>query len=276
MEYKTFNKSQFEQEFSKSSIYQQLANDYPVLYTEVNDITEVTKDFSYKVPRATLREQGIFVCSSFYYIGMLLETNPKVILDVGCGDNIFKKYIPQIVGLDPMCEEADICEKFNDEFVAKHQGEYDCAMAVQSIHHVSLLGFVDRINQFGKLIKPGGRGYFSTNLGRLVSCTQPHEFAKIFDLSRPVTIFDYYCYIKKELEKLDYRIIAADVLPVFERHYHNCAGPDWPPIETYAARDFTDVSDMIKDEILSIDDVYIKDIGLSDSLDGNIKIVFEV
>jgi SAM-dependent methyltransferase len=207
---------------------------------------------------------------------MLLDCNPKIILDVGCGDNFLKKYIPQIVGMDPMREAADIHEYFDDDFVSRHIGEYDCAMAVQSIHQVSLLKFVDQINQFGKIIKPGGRGFFSTSLGRLVSRTEPHEFAKIFDLSRPVTIFDYYCYIKKELEKLDYRIIAADILPTFERHYYNCAGPDWPPIETYAARDFSNVSEVIKAEILSIDDVYIKNIGLSDSLDGNIKIVFEV
>jgi len=246
------------------------------LYTEADGITEVTRDFSYKFPRAILQEQGIFVCSSFYYIEMLLDTNPKVILDVGCGDNVFKKYIPQIVGLDPMSANADIHERFDDKFVEQHTGKYDCAMALQSIHHVSLLKFVDRINQFGKIIKPGGRGFFSTNLSKLVSLTELHEFAKIFDLSRQVTIFDYYCYLKKELKKLNYRIIAADVLPTLERHYYNCAGPDWPPIETYAARDFSNVSEMIKDEILSNDDAYVKHIGLSEVVDGNIKIVFEV
>jgi hypothetical protein len=276
MEYKRFDKDRFSQEFSKSGIYQQLVEDYSTLYSEVTDIPDLKKDDSYKPPRTVLRDQGICVYSSFYYIELLLETNPKIILDVGCGDNLLKKYVPQILGLDPMCAAADIHGYFNDEFVEQHTGEYDCAMALQSIHHVSLLKFVDQINQFGKIIKPGGRGFFSTNLGRLVSRTEPHEFAKIFDLSRSVTIFDYYCYIKKELEKLDYRIIAADVLPTFERHYHNCAGSDWPPIETYAARDFSQVAEMIRDEILGLDDVYIKDIGLSDSLDGNIKIVFEV
>jgi SAM-dependent methyltransferase len=276
MEYKRFDKDQFEREFSKSLIYQQLAKDYPVLYTEADGITEVTRDFSYKFPRAILQEQGIFVCSSFYYIEMLLDTNPKVILDVGCGDNVFKKYIPQIVGLDPMSANADIHERFDDKFVEQHTGKYDCAMALQSIHHVSLLKFVDRINQFGKIIKPGGRGFFSTNLSKLVSLTELHEFAKIFDLSRQVTIFDYYCYLKKELKKLNYRIIAADVLPTLERHYYDCAGPDWPPIETYAARDFSNVSEMIKDEILGNDDAYVNHIGLSEVVDGNIKIVFEV
>jgi SAM-dependent methyltransferase len=276
MEYKRFDKDQFEREFSKSLIYQQLAKDYPVLYTEADGITEVTRDFSYKFPRAILQEQGIFVCSSFYYIEMLLDTNPKVILDVGCGDNVFKKYIPQIVGLDPMSANADIHERFDDKFVEQHTGKYDCAMALQSIHHVSLLKFVDRINQFGKIIKPGGRGFFSTNLSKLVSLTELHEFAKIFDLSRQVTIFDYYCYLKKELKKLNYRIIAADVLPTLERHYYNCAGPDWPSIETYAARDFSNVSEMIKDEILGNDDAYVNHIGLSEVVDGNIKIVFEV
>jgi hypothetical protein len=276
MEYKTFNKDQFEQEFSKSAIYQRLANEYPTLCTEITDVPDLAYDSPYKMPRTVLQNQGIFVYSIFYYIDLLLEINPKIILDVGCGENFLKKYIPEIVGMDPVREAADIPEYFDDNFVSQHIGEYDCAMAVMSIGQVSLLEFKNRINQFGKIIKSGGRGFMAFSLGRLVNCTQPHEFAEIFDLSRPVTIFDYYCYIKKELEKLDYRIIAADVLPVFERHYYNCAGPDWPPIETYASRDFSSVSQLIREEILSIDEVHIRNIGLNDALDGNIKIVFEV
>lgn len=276
MEYNRFNREQFSQEFANSDLYQQLVNDYSTLYTEVTDISVLEKDAAYKIPRTTLRDQGICVTSIFYYINLLLEINPNIILDVGCGDNILKKYVPRIVGLDPMCPAADIHGQFNDKFVEQHVEEYDCAMAVLSISNVSLLEFKNRINQFGKIIKKGGRGYISFSLGRLVNCTEPHEFAQIFDLSSPVTIFDYYCYLKKELEKLDYKIVAADVLPVFERHYHNCAGPDWPSIDTYAARDFSDVSTLITEEILSIDDVYVRNIGLNDGLDGNIKIVFEV
>ena len=276
MEYKRFNPTDFDQEFLKSNIYQQLLTEYPTLCTEVTDVLDLAYDPAYKMPRAVLQEQGIFVYSIFYYVNILLDCNPKIILDVGCGDNFLKKYIPGIVGMDPVREAADIREYFNDDFVSRHIGEYDCAMAVLSINQVSLLEFRDRINLFGKIIKSGGRGFISFSLGRLVNCTEPHEFAEIFDLSRPVTIFDYYCYIKTELEKIDYQIIAADVFPAFESHYYNCAGPDWPPIETYAARDFSNVSKLIADEILSIDDVYIRNIGLNDALDGNIKIVFEV
>jgi hypothetical protein len=276
MEYKTFNREQFSQEFSTSKLYQQLVNDYSTLYPEVTDIPALEKDSAYKIPRTTLQDQGICVTSIFYYIDLLLEINPHMILDVGCGDNILKKYVPRIVGLDPMCPAADIHGCFDDQFVKQHTGEYDCAMAVLSISNVSLLEFKNRINQFGKIIKKGGRGYITFSLGRLVNCTEPHEFAQILDLSRPVTIFDYYCYLKKELKKMDYTIVAADVLPVFERHYHNCAGPDWPPIDTYAARDFSNVSALITEEILSIDETYIRNIGLNDGLDGNIKIVFEV
>jgi len=276
MEYKRFDKDQFSQEFSKSEIFQRLASDHSTLYVEVQDIPGLQRDSSYKPARTVLLDQGICVTSIFYYIDLLLEINPKIILDVGCGDNILKKYVPEIVGLDPMCAAADIHGYFDDKFVQQHTGEYDCAMAVLSINKVSLLEFRNRINQFGKIIKPGGRGYISFSLGRLVNCTEPHEFAEIFDLSRPVTIFDYYCYIKTELEKIDYQITAADILPAFERHYYNCAGPDWPPIETYAARNFSNIPKLIAEEILSIDEVYIRNIGLNDGLDGNIKIVFEV
>ena len=276
MEYKLFDRNIFDQEFSKSEIYQKLSTEYPILCIEVHDVPELVHDPEYKVPRTTLQDQGVFVYSIFYYVSMLLDCNPKIILDVGCGDNILKKYIPEIVGMDPVREAADISESFNDNFVSQHIGEYDCAMAVLSINQVSLLEFKNRINEFGKIIKTGGRGFISFSLGRLVNCTQPHEFAMIFDLRQPVTIFDYYCYLKKELEKIDYRIIAADVLPVFESHYYNCAGPDWPPIETYASRDFSSASELIKEEILLLDEVYVRNIGLNDILDGNIKIVFEV
>ena len=276
MDYRRFIPAQFNEEFSSSEIYQQLLVDHSKLYVEVDDIPELERDSSYKPPRSVLRDQGVCVISIFYYVDLLLETNPDIILAVGCGDNILKKYVPKIVGLDPMCAAADIHGHFDDQFVQQHTGEYDCAMAVLSINNVSLLEFRNRINQFGKIIKTGGRGYISFSLGRLVNCTDPHEFAEIFDLSRPVTIFDYYCYLKKELEKIDSSIIAADVLPAFERHYYNCAGPDWPPIETYAARDFNNVPKLITEEILLIDEVYIRNIGLNDSLDGNIKIVFEI
>jgi hypothetical protein len=110
----------------------------------------------------------------------------------------------------------------------------------------------------------------------LISYTEPHEFAQIFDLSRPVTIFDYYCYIKKELEKTNYQIVAADILYTFEQHYFNCAGPDWPSIEKYAARDFSNVHELVVREILQLEDAYVQNWGLNDTMDGNIKIVFEV
>lgn len=283
MDYNRFDKAQWGQQFATSTIYQQLSKDYPTLVSEICDLSvehlAPTVRYGtgpYVLPRTEFAKFGIFSYSIFYYLELLLKSNPNIILDVGCGDNVFKKYIPQIVGMDPVREAADIRGYFDDEFVANHPGEYDSAMTISAIHHVSLLDFKDLINKFGKIIKPGGRGFVAFNLARLISSTEPHEFAQIFDLSRPVTIFDYYCYIKKELEKTNYQIVAADILYTFEQHYFNCAGPDWPSIEKYAARDFSNVHELIVREIMQLEEAYVQNWGLNDTMDGNIKIVFEV
>lgn len=275
--YKQFNKEEFNSTFRQSSVYKQLANDYPKLVLDVNDITSVDDDPTvYRMPRQALAEQGIFTYGMFYYLNMLLEKNPSTIMDIGCGENPYKKYIPQLLGVDPLFPAADIRDQFDNQFVEKHLGEYDAAFAIQSLHYISLLDVSTRINQFGKIIKKGGRGFLSFNLTRLIQQTEPHEWPKIFDLSQRLTIFDYYSYIKKELTKVDYKIIAADVLPDFEQMYSNLAGPDWPAIEKYADRDFSNVPELIRKEILQNADVFAFNIGLNDMMDGNIKIVFEV
>ena len=269
--YQSYNKDEFLEKFSKTKVYQTLVKDYSYLFSDFNDI-----NFKMEEPphRDNLERSSIFLYSMFFYLNFLLEINPKLIADIGCGNNKLKKYVPQIIGYDTTLE-ADIKELFNLEFIEKNYQKFDCAFAINSVHFISLIDFSNRVNDFGKLIKPGGRGFLAFNLQRMIERTKPHEFAKLFDLSKPVSYYEYRNYIINELQdKIKYNIIINDILFDHRENYNNCKGSDWPTYDSWIAKNFIDVPTEIINEINSCD--FTTDPNLDDYYNGNIRIVFEV
>lgn len=283
-EYLNYDKHLFKQEFIQSDTYKQLVNDYQHVYESLEEFD----DRFYTQPRRTYAaDRSIFYYSTFYYLQLLLEKNPKTILDLGCGRNLFKKYIPQIIGLDNDPREidsVDIYDNYSEKFLNENLEKYDCAMTIGAIHDVSLTKISNRINDFGRLIKPGGRGYFGVNLRRPLQNTAIHEFAELFDLSRPQTFKDLYCVVHRQIEKIKYKIIALDItiLDAEKDRYNEIKGSDWPSWVDYLNDDFTKVNisvrDKIYEEIMSFN--FGKELllanGPSEIIDGNLKLVFEV
>jgi hypothetical protein len=153
-------------------------------------------------------------------------------------------------------------------------------MTLGAIHDVSLAKLQDRINDFGKVIKPGGRGYFPLNLGMLLQNTELHEFAELFDLSRRQTLHDAYRIVRQQCEKIKYKIIALDInfLDYEKDRYERLAGPNWPSWNDYLNDNITDVDQEILSEISLqklCQDPFVS-INTNDLIDGNIKLVFEV
>lgn len=207
--YQHFNKDVFLEKFSKTEIFSKLTSEYSNVWADKEDIGQDLEVPDW-TPRVLLNEHSIFLYSIFYYLDFLLEKNPTVIADVGCGINYIKKYIPNVVGYD-VHTSADHYEIFDYSFVHKHLGEFDAAFAINSIHFRSLYNFSETINDFGKLIKPGGRGFITANLMMLIKHTLPHEWPLMFDLSNPLSPEDYSKYVIAEIEKTDYKIIALDI-----------------------------------------------------------------
>ena len=56
----------------------------------------------------TVYETGRKVCEAYkifdviphYYIKFLLDVDPESILDIGCGENVFRKIYPNVIGMD--------------------------------------------------------------------------------------------------------------------------------------------------------------------------------
>jgi hypothetical protein len=109
-----------------------LAGHYDRLYDTVVDF--------YITPRY-IYESGLKIGfrDIFYYIDCLYTNNPASVIDVGCGECIWKKYFPNIIGFDPSTNEfsmQDFVDHFDEDFSQGHIGHYDCGMALNSIHFI--------------------------------------------------------------------------------------------------------------------------------------------
>jgi hypothetical protein len=104
---------------------------------------------------------------TFYYLKFLQEINPTQIYDIGCGWNLWKRYIPNIHGIDSNSEFADEIASYDDNWVDTHYRQLEAAFTINM--DVGLKDGVpctfrnmsDQIMNFSKIIKPGGRGYIS-------------------------------------------------------------------------------------------------------------------
>jgi hypothetical protein len=69
----------------------------------------------------------------------LYNNNPDSVVDVGCGECIWKKWFPNIIGFDPNTNEFsqhDFVDFFDEDFSAGHEKNYDCGMALNSLHYI--------------------------------------------------------------------------------------------------------------------------------------------
>lgn len=174
------NEDIFYKEFMETPRGKAISSEYDLVYCVRNvleasrkngmDITGQTfwEDFAV-TPREILGNPNIqfnrhrplnkrFSITPFYYLKFLEEINPESIADVGCGWNIFKKYIPNIIGFDVMGTNADVIEKYDHDFIAKYTQKFDAAFAI-NVQTVTWENIGKFIIDFSKIIKPGGRGY---------------------------------------------------------------------------------------------------------------------
>lgn len=76
----------------------------------------------------------------FYYIDMLYDGNTNTVIDVGCGECIWKKWFPNIIGFDPTPSEfstADFVDYFDEDFSKGHYENWYSGMALNSLHFIT-------------------------------------------------------------------------------------------------------------------------------------------
>jgi len=211
-----YNEEQFKQEFPNSELGQRFLATVPswidVSYAPYVDSTK------FQIPREIVTTVSV---TSFFYIQKLLEKEPTVIADIGCGKNFFKNFIPSIHGIDPIYKEyADEVDYFDKDFVQGHQEQFDCAMAINSLHFINIKDFQDTLTDFAKIIKPGGRGYITFNLSQIKDKTPTVDWIdnvseyfkqQVDSVFTNVLVYDDYINNTKE-ESLD-----GNIRIVFEK-----------------------------------------------------------
>jgi hypothetical protein len=89
-------------------------------------------------------------------------TNDEWVLDVGCGRNLFKGTIKNLVGIDPAFDEADV--KTTIENYQTDQ-RFDVALCLGSINFGSVEDIRRQLDCVVKLLKPISRIYWRCNPG---------------------------------------------------------------------------------------------------------------
>lgn len=169
---KPYNEAEFRIKFTNSPLYKILENDFDqLIWTSNND------DYTDGTPRQHWGDPNCvktkFSLVPFYFLEFLLEKKPKNIYDLGCGWNIFKKYIPNVIGVgaeDPSSEWyfADIHDYVDDEYIRGHQNYFESVFSICALHFVPMSDLRKRVLDFASMIKPGGRGWITFNAVRML------------------------------------------------------------------------------------------------------------
>jgi len=206
-----YDQEKFEAEFSQTELYKTITKDFDVLVWDKH----MSPNLIFTTPRQILGTR-IGSLTSFYYINKLLEKNPEQIHDIGCGCNMFKKYIPAVIGVSPDNPDetpewlADEFDFFDYDFVANHQGHYESAMSICSLHYVPLSTLRDRVIGFISIIKEGGRGYIALDPKQMLEREAPEYLFDLFGTTEPATeVLDQY--IQEQLTDLPCNVLVFDI-----------------------------------------------------------------
>ena len=214
-----YDKNKFKRDPYAKKIAQQVYKIFDNVALDFNVIDDRNLFQGYN-PGDTPRDQYInailpfrrFNMSIFYYLKFLNDINPDIMLDVGCGGNLFKKIYTNVYGIDPQCiTTADLVAKFDDNYVKNNIEKYTCAFAINSLHMISITLMHDRILKFANIIKPGGRGFLTLSSKRMIEHTTPLDCLKIFNTTTPTTLaISDYC--NKVITNLPLNLLVAENL----------------------------------------------------------------
>ena len=165
-----YNAESFKKTFKSTELAIKLTQDFDILTWETDLPT-------YSIPGMTPREfrgRRIFSMVPFYYI-LQLGSESKI-YDIGCGWNIYKKYMPNIIGIDAESPYfyADQIGFVNDLFVKDNTEKFENLITMNALHFIPLSQFSNRINQIRQMVQPGGKIFIMMNVNHMINA-EPTE-----------------------------------------------------------------------------------------------------
>jgi len=104
-----------------------------------------------------------YTYTGWQIVDEIISTNPRSVLDVGCGYNQFKSKIPNLVGIDKYNPAADYMVDILDFDV--DPGSYDAVLVFGSINFGEYEDVACRFSKVFDLTASGGRIYVRANPG---------------------------------------------------------------------------------------------------------------
>lgn len=151
-------------------------------YQEMTIVKAAWHDTVYDLPRKVCEQHRVFDISPHYYIKFLLDICPEKFVDIGCGENVFKKIYPNIVGIDSdPTSNFDIFDHLDNDFVAGHLECFDAIISINTIHFSPIDTVKDRLLWIKEMLKPNGRAFISTNLETWLMYTDKQRSLSLFD-----------------------------------------------------------------------------------------------
>lgn len=205
-----YNEEEFQKEFEKTKIYKQLKDDFDLL---IFDKTCPEHRNNARTPRQTRGDRSVFVSqfytSAFYYLNYLLNDNPREIYDIGCGWNIFQKYIPEIIGISPEDITSDlyygnINEMWGDTFVNDYVDFFEHVFSICSLHFRPIEELKQLINDLLYTMVPGGICYLSLNVSRMIELTKDKDLKGMSAKKADV-------YVREQLADFPAELLVFDV-----------------------------------------------------------------
>lgn len=209
----------FQKKFVETDIFKKLQSDYPNISfdnwwrppffsgTPSSTVNIADQWSNKKTGREIAALRGYFDAVAFYYLDYLLVDNPIHIYDLGCGANLFKKYIPNIIGIGAELPSSpnyhgDIHGIVDEQFIQQHQKYFNSVFSFVALHFIPLVDIRQRVLDFSSMIVAGGKGVLTLDLHRMLERTTPSQLEDIGDIEM---------YIRKELYNVPFEYLVFDL-----------------------------------------------------------------
>jgi hypothetical protein len=200
--------------------YQHIIDDHAHVvfsYKEMTLLKAALHDTVYEHGRNFLKLYNILDAVPYYYIDYILEKNPKHIIDLGCGLNVFKPYVPGILGVDAdLNAPADTYDFFDQEYAQGHTNHFDGLISINTIHFAPIDAISNRLTWIANLVEPGYRGFVSFNIETWLMHTESKTINMLF--GKIPKFDDIVNYVNDQilLSRLNFLVVDWPVLHITE------------------------------------------------------------
>jgi len=198
--------------FQQSELFRCIRNDYQHVISSYREMTVLRAALNHTVyakSRDFCKQFDILDVVPYYYIQKVMEINPEVVIDLGCGLNVFKKTWPNIIGIDAdENSNCDIMDHFDRDFVQGHQQYCDALISINAIHFAPIDQITERLQWCANLVKPGGRAFVSFNLETWLMYTDIACISQLFGSSPQLD--DIVNYVDHAIKSLSLDLIIYD------------------------------------------------------------------